>query len=83
MASPEDIVYWEYSPTRPQNVLFERLSGQLDGFSVDDVIGTALLMFANGIKQRYPEKENALHAYDQLMQRGRNRLVEVIEGQNE
>lgn len=69
---------WTYEPPHPQQVLFRRLSAQLEGAQLDDVLGAAHNLFVNAIAQRYPDKDKALEIYDQLVAKARERLAEEL-----
>lgn len=76
---PDEPVYWDYTPVDRQRTLLTKLSTQLEGVALDEVIDAARLLMMNALSQRYPDPANALEAFDQLTGKARARLQEVLD----
>lgn len=61
-------VGWTFEAMHPQERLFRRLSEQLDGYSLEDVMGAGLNLFVNALAQRWPERDKALEVFKQLVE---------------
>lgn len=55
--------------------LFTRFAQQSHGFATEDVIGAAINLLVNGIRQTYPTRDKAEKQYDELMGRTKSVLL--------
>lgn len=60
----------------PQRELFDRIIPIASGFPVSVVTGAAANLLANAIRQTYPDRDKAAKAFDELVAKTKNLLLE-------
>lgn len=59
-----------------QRELFKRMSREANGFGAEHVVGAALNMLVNAIRQSHPKREDAARRYDELVARMKGVLMD-------